>query len=144
MNEQNRIAALARIPLFHNMNARQLTNLARLATVREFPTGAAVVNQGENGVGLFIIIAGRAEAVLHKQDGAQVVVNTFCPNDFFGELALLDEGQRTASVIATEPLQCLALVRWDFLSLLKNDAEMATNVLAKLAMRFRLMLESTQ
>jgi CRP-like cAMP-binding protein len=75
-------------------------------------------------------------------DGEKVVVNTFGPGDFFGELALLDYGPRTASVIATEPTTCLLLTRWDFLAVLRDDAETAIGVLQAVARRFRGMLDA--
>jgi len=69
------------------------------------------------------------------------VVNTFGPTDFFGELALLDDGLRTASVVATEATQCLVLTRWDFLGVLKQDVDMAIVILEELAKRFRVALD---
>ena len=64
--------------------------------------------------------------------------------DFFGELALLDDGLRTASVVATEQTQCLALTRWDFITALREDAEMAVLILQELAKRFRRALDSLE
>ena len=61
--------------------------------------------------------------------------------NIFGELALLDDGLRTASVIATEATQCLVLARWDFLAILREDAEMAVIILEELARRFRRALD---
>ena len=66
------------------------------------------------------------------------------PTDFFGELALLDDGLRTASVLAAEPTQCLALTRWDFLAALREDAEMSVIILQELAKRFRRALDSLE
>ena len=70
-------------------------------------------------------------------DGEEVVVDTFGPTDFFGELAMLHEGPRTASVVATEETECLALSRWEFLAKLRTDPEMAIALLAELAERFQ-------
>ena len=69
------------------------------------------------------------------------MVNTFGPIDFFGELALLDDGLRTASVVATEVTQCLALTRWDFRAVLKEDVDMAITILEEMAQRFRMALD---
>jgi CRP/FNR family transcriptional regulator len=63
------------------------------------------------------------------------------PTDFFGELTLLDDGLRTASVIATDETECLILTRWNFLAVLKEDADMAVVILEELAKRFRLALD---
>ena len=99
------------------------------------------MTQGKGGEGFFIIVSGKAEAIRQRADGNKVVVNSFGPTDFFGEMALLDEGLRTASVVATEAVQCLALTRWDFRGVLKEDLDMAIVILEELAKRFRAALD---
>jgi CRP-like cAMP-binding protein len=136
------IEILNQVPMFRNLDQRQIKFLARQFVEREYAADAAIITQGEIGIGFYILIAGHAEAIRALPDGARVVVNTFDPGDFFGELALLDEGIRTASVIATEPTQCLLLTRWDFLAVLKDDAETTIGVLQAVAKRFRGMLDA--
>ncbi len=133
---------LQKVPLFQSLNQRQLGLIARRVVEREFRPGEAIVKQDTGGEGFFIIVAGRAQAVRTRADGTQTVVNEFVPTDFFGELALLDDGLRTASVIAVEPTRCLVLTRWDFLAALREDQDMAIVVLQELARRFRRLLES--
>ncbi|MCS7060558.1 MAG: cyclic nucleotide-binding domain-containing protein [Anaerolineae bacterium] len=142
LNTQDTARFLERVPLFQTLGRRQLELLAKRAVERDFPAGAIIVTQGRGGEGLFIVIQGKAEAVRERQDGERVTVNQFGPTDFFGELALLDDGPRTASVIAVEPTRCLVLSRWDFLAEVRQDAEMAVLVLQELAKRFRLALEA--
>lgn len=132
---------LSRVPLFAGLNDRQLEHIARRLVEREYPAGQAIVTQGAGGEGFFIVVSGRAQAIRERADGAKIIVNTFGPADFFGELALLDDGPRTASVVTTEPTRCLALTRWDFLAALREDPEMAITVLQELAQRFRRALE---
>ncbi len=135
------IASLAGVPLFRGLKQRQLERLVQRFVSREYAPGEAVVTQGTGGEGIFIIVSGQTEAVREQLDGSKVVLNTFGPTDFFGELALLDDGLRTASVTATAATQCLVLTRWDFLAALKDDAEMGITVLQELAKRFRRALE---
>jgi CRP-like cAMP-binding protein len=132
---------LTRVPLFHGLNRRQLQKLAKRFVPREYKAGQVIVTQGKGGEGMFIIVAGRAEAIRERVDGTKVVVNTFGPTDFFGELALLDEGARTASVVATEDTECLALTRWDFVGAMKEDADMSIIIAQELARRFRIALD---
>lgn len=101
-----------------------------------------MVKQGEGGVGIFVIVSGHAEAIRHLPDGGEISVNTFGPHDFFGELALLSEGTRTASVYAREASESLVLPRWDFISLMKADADMAVSIAQELAKRFRRTLDA--
>ena len=138
------VVNLQKVPLFQNLNNRQLERLAKRFIERSFPAGQEIVTQGQGGIGFFIITAGKAEAIRTRSDGERVVVNTFGPTDFFGELALLDEGLRTATVVATEDTTCLILTRWDFQMELKQDAEMGLVILQELAKRFRVALDALQ
>lgn len=142
MNEKEIITTLQKVPIFNDLTQRQLQSVAKLAYEREYKAGDTIVKQGEQGVGLFLVVAGKAEAVRERADGSKAVVNTFETGDFFGELALLDDGARTASVITCEDTQCLGLPRWDFQTLLKTDAEMSLSILLEVARRFRVMLDS--
>lgn len=141
-NDKDTIRFMERVPLFQNLNHRQIEILAKRMVDREFPAGATIVTQGQGGEGLFIVAVGKAEAIRERRDGARVTVNTFGPTDFFGELALLDDGPRTASVVTVEPTRCLVLNRWDFLAEVRRDTEMAILILQELAKRFRLALEA--
>jgi CRP-like cAMP-binding protein len=136
------VGFLERVPLFTGLKPRQLEALATRFVERDYAPGTAIVTQGQGGEGFFVIVSGRAEAVRERADGEKIVVNTFGPTDFFGEMALLDDGLRTASVCATEATQCLVLARWDFLAVMREDAEMAVTVLVELARRFRRALDS--
>ena len=133
---------LRKAPLFDGLKQHHLELLAKRCVEREYLAGQAIVTQGLGGEGFFVIVSGKAEAIRQRADGAKLVVNTFGPTDFFGELALLDDGLRTATVVTTEPTKCLVLTRWDFLGTLREDAEMAVQVLQELAKRFRVALDS--
>ena len=138
------VGFLQNVPLFHGLNNRHLELLAKRMVDRQYAAGQPIVTQGHGGEGFFVIVSGKAEAFRERTDGEKVEVNSFGPTDFFGELALLDDGLRTASVVATEPTQCLALTRWDFLTTLRDDAEMSVIILQELAKRFRRALDSLE
>jgi CRP-like cAMP-binding protein len=128
---------LAQVPLFHTLDNRQLKQLANRFVPRTYPSQTAIVTQGKGGAGMFTLVSGRAEAVLEMADGTRSVVNEFGPTDFFGEVTMLDDGPRTASVVTTEETKCLVLSRADFITLMENDAEMATKIAVELAHRLR-------
>lgn len=134
---------LSKVPLFSSLKDRQLHRLADRMVERTYNAGDVIVRQGQGGEGFFVVVSGKAEAMRERQDGEKIVVNNFGPTDFFGELALLDEeGVRTATITAVEPTACLVLTRWDFLAVLRADAEMTVEILQELARRFRLALNS--
>jgi CRP/FNR family transcriptional regulator len=143
INLKDTVGFLQRVPLFQGLKPHQKEVLAKRFVERDYKKGDEIVTQGKGGEGFFIIVEGHADAFRSRNDGTQVQVNSFGPTDYFGELALLDEeGLRTASVIATEPTKCLALIRWEFLGLLKEDNDMAVCILVEIARRFRLVLDT--
>ncbi len=140
-NSDQRKSFLSQVPLFQGLKDRQLQRLGDRMVERNYAAGDLIVKQGQGGEGFYIVTSGKAEANRERSDGEKVVVNTFGPTNFFGELALLDEdGIRTASIRATEPTTCLVLTRWDFLATLRQDADMAVEILQEMAKRFRIAL----
>ena len=141
-NVKEIVAFLQKVPMFQNLKTRQLENLAKRMVERHYKKEATIVTQGQGGEGFFLVITGKAQAVRRRADGENVVVNTFGSGDFFGELALLDDGPRTATIQALEETTCIVLVRWDFLAVLSEDADMAVISLQEMAHRFRTALDS--
>ncbi len=128
---------LVKVPLFSGLTDRQLKRLANRFVNREYNAGDYIITQGKGGAGMFTIISGEAEAIIQSIDGQKTVVNTFVPTDFFGEIALLDSGPRTASVVAKKDTECLILSREDFIATMKNDADMGVVIAEELARRLR-------
>ena len=89
---------LASLPLFASLNRQQLADLARLIDVEEVSAGRAIVREGVAGYAFYFLIDGAAE-VCH----GDTVVRTLGPRDFFGEVAMMENTRRTASVVAVEP-----------------------------------------
>ena len=139
--QRDRVRFLTKVPLFENLKEKQLRRLAMRFVSRQYEPGQGIVTQGKGGAGLFILVSGAAEAIRVRSDGSKAVVNTFGPTDFFGELALLDDQPRTASVVTTEETECLVLSQWEFLGALREDPEMSIEVLQELAWRFRQALD---
>ena len=141
-NSEQTIEFLTRVPLFDGLKKRQLGKLANRFVSRRYEAGEAIVTQGRGGEGMFILVSGSAEAIRERSDGTKAVVNTFGATDFFGELALLDDGMRTATIMTTDATDCLVLARWDFLAVMKGDAEMGVVISQELAKRFRRALDT--
>ena len=135
------VSFLARVSMFQGLKEGQLKRLARRLVRRQYEAGSDIVTQGKGGAGLFIIVSGGADAIRVRADGTKTTVNTFGPTDFFGELALLDDEPRTASVVTTEETECLVLSQWEFFGALREDAEMGIVIMQELARRFRRALQ---
>lgn len=136
------VGFIHRVPLFQGLNTKQMGYLAKRFVERKYAAGDAITTQGKGGEGFFVIVSGKTEVIRERADGTKMVVNNFAAKDFFGEIALLDDDVRTASVIATEPTECLVLTRWDFLSTVREDADMAVLIMQELAKRLRRVLDT--
>ena len=132
---------LTSVPMFKTLNDRQLRHLARRFIERKYDKNDLIVTQGHVGVGLFVIMSGSAEVVKENADGTKTVVATFGPRDFFGELSLIDEAPRIASVVATSATDCLVLSRLDVLAVLEEDVEIPIVIMRELVSRLRKTLE---
>jgi CRP-like cAMP-binding protein len=128
---------LTSVPLFRALKDKQLRQIAARVRERPYKKDDVIVEQGKMGVGLFIVETGEVQVVRTRPDGTSFIVDTLGPTQFFGELSLLDEEPRSASVIATQETVCLALTQLDFIDTLHEDAEMAVVMLKELASRFR-------
>ncbi|NVJ21421.1 MULTISPECIES: cyclic nucleotide-binding domain-containing protein [Myxococcus] len=99
------------VPLFSRLSREDFVALVGVLEVRAFFPGQAVVEEGAAGASMFALVEGRAEVVRALEDGERGVVGSVVPGDFFGELALVSEGPRLASVVATERAVLLELTR---------------------------------
>ena len=119
---------LRQVPLFSGLSQRQLKQLARGFKEREFQPGTSMVRQGEmSGVGFFVITGGEASVSV---DGMEVA--KLGPGDHFGELALISEQVRSATVTAEGPLQCLVMAFWDFRRFAKENPDVTWKLLQHL------------
>ncbi len=140
-NQDEIMKFLYRVPLFQSLSKRQIEQLAKRVLERDYQAGAVIVTQGKGGEGFFIVYSGKVDVVRERADGTKSVVNQLSEGDFFGEMALLDDGPRTATCVATEMTKCYVLPRWDFLAVMKDDADMAVTILEVMARRFRAALD---
>ena len=125
---------LASVPLFAKLPKKTIERLDRIAVEREFPAGTEMVKEGEAGVGFFLIVDGVAE-VRHAQSTSPV--RTLIARDFFGDMSLLDGHPRSATVAAIAPTRCLVMTRWDFLAEVRQNPEVAIELLETLSLRVR-------
>jgi len=119
---------LKKVPLFSGLSQRQLKKLGRGFKERQFKAGTSVVRQGQmSGVGFFVITEGEAYVSV---DGSEVA--RLGPGDHFGELALISERVRSATVTAAGPLNCLVMAFWDFREFAKENPDVTWKLLQHL------------
>jgi CRP-like cAMP-binding protein len=127
---------LKHVPLFEDLDRKSLEAISNAAVEQKYAAGQEIVRQGDTGVGAFIIKSGRAEAV-QDRGGHQHKLTDMKIGDVFGEMALIDEFPRTATVRATEPTVCLGIQRWHFRGLLESHPQIALALLPVLTRRIR-------
>lgn len=116
---------LQAVPLFSELNQRQLKRVGRDFRDRRFKAGTSIVRQDEmSGVGFFIITEGEASVIVDGREVARLGAG-----EHFGELALISEGLRTATVTARTPLRCLEITFWDFRRIAKDNPDIAWKLL---------------
>jgi CRP-like cAMP-binding protein len=109
------IQIMERMPVFAALKASDRRNLANVGVERSYPTGAELVREGqEPGIGVYIILNGRVRVTQRADDGAAQALRELGPEEMFGELALLNEQPRSASVTALEPTIALVIPLFDF------------------------------
>jgi Pyruvate phosphate dikinase, AMP/ATP-binding domain/Cyclic nucleotide-binding domain len=120
------------IPLFAGLTEEQVVDVARLFKERHFKAGDVVIREGSGGAAFFLINSGEAVVSIRGADCAQLG-----PGDAFGELAMIDEGTRSATVTASTALVCWGLTYWDFRPLVESNGAIGWNLLQTLAKRIR-------
>ena len=129
---QPSIETIARVPLFAGLETRDLERIADSFKERKYPAGAAIASEGQGGAGFFIISDGTAKVTVQGEERA-----TLGPGDYFGEIALIDEGARTATVTADTNMTTYAMTFWEFRPIVETDSRIAWKLVQALARKLR-------
>lgn len=130
--------ALGQVTLFSRLSERQRARLARFATTRDYKRGATIVRQGDTSMSLYVILSGSVRVDRESEGGGGAVqVERLGPGGAFGEMGLLDDQPRAATVVAEEPTTCALLAKWDFQNELREDPAIALALLPVLTGRIR-------
>jgi CRP-like cAMP-binding protein len=126
------VELLQRVPLFAGLDQKELERLSGSFKERTFPAGESVATEGEGGAGFFVIESGEGVVRVHGEERGRLG-----PGDYFGDIALIDQGDRTASIDAVSDLKTYGLTFWDFRPLVESDARIAWPLLQVMAKRLR-------
>jgi CRP-like cAMP-binding protein len=130
VSQANRVAFLQRIPFFDGVSKRHLRHIAKLTGVKQFEPGQDLFTEGQPSDLAYVVVAGTAVV---RRNGRKI--NDVAPGDFVGELGLLLDRPRTASVISTAPMQCLTLDRKGLKSAVVEFPELGWRLLTTVADR---------
>ena len=124
------------MPLFADLSKREVQQIARLFKERRFSEGETVVKEGSGGAAFFVIESGEAAVFIGGKERT-----TLKPGDYFGEIALIDEGTRMATITASSELVCYGLTYWDFRPLVEENGVIGWKLLQRMATLLRVTRE---
>ena len=137
-------ALLAGVPFFSGLAEDDLEQIAEHATPESFRRGALIISDGDPADALYVVINGRVKVFLGSDDGKEVVLTILGPGESFGEIALLDEEPRSASVAAMEKTTVLVIRRDRFLELLRENSDLSWAMIRSLSHLVRRLTGSVQ
>jgi CRP/FNR family transcriptional regulator len=126
------IELLEQVPLFQGLEHDHLQMVARSFKDRTFPAGSTVTTEGQGGVGFFVIEDGTATVSVGGEERRKLG-----SGDYFGEMALIDDSPRSATIVADTDLRCWGLTSWEFRPLVESNASIAWSMLQTMAKRLR-------
>jgi CRP/FNR family transcriptional regulator, cyclic AMP receptor protein len=123
---------LKKVPLFAGLEQRDLDRIGGSFKERNYSAGDTIAAEGQGGAGFFVIGDGTAKVTIRGEDRG-----TLGPGDYFGEIALIDEGARTATVTAETDMRTYAMTFWEFRPIVETDSRVAWQLVQALARKLR-------
>lgn len=124
---------LSKIPVFEKLEVRELRHVAAIVHRRQYTAGEYVFYQGDPGLGMYVVEKGKVGVIVSGQDGSSKEVTELDNGDFFGEIALLDESPRSASVVVKEDSQLIGFFRPDLFEIIEKTPQTGLKIVMKLA-----------
>ena len=119
---------IQRVPLFSDLGRKEVEQVASSMKERKFEQGETLTVEGRGGVGFFVIEEGEARVSVHDQERGKLG-----PGDYFGEIALISEASRTATITAETPVKAWGMTMWDFRPLVESNAQLSWKMLQSMA-----------
>ena len=126
------VETLKKVPLFSGLDGRELQEIASMLRERRYNAGDKLTEEGHGGAGFFIVEQGEADV-----DVGGEARGSIGPGDYFGEIALLNESPRTATLTARTDMLCYGLTPWDFRPLVESNSSIAWKLLTAMAEKLR-------
>ncbi len=128
---------LRNVPLLSVLSEQELATLARVVSRKSYSRGNLILGAGDPTDSLYILISGRIKVFMSDLDGKEVILAILGPNEFVGEMGLIDNSPRSANVVALEPCEIVCISKADFKRCLADNFEMAMTVMRGLVKRLR-------
>jgi len=135
---------LANIPLFSGLNKQELEQVSQHAITRTYPKNTVIINDGDPAESLYVIIKGKVKIFLNDETGKEVIINCQGAGEYFGELALIDKAQRSASVMTMETSTFSVISKHSFHELLAKSPSIALSLIRDLTQRVRVLTDNVK
>ncbi len=135
---------LAHVPLFSGLSGAEIQLVLNHSTKKTAAKNTIIISEGDQSASLYVIIVGKVKVFLQDGDGKEVVLNYQGPGEYFGELALLDNAPRSASVMAVQKSTFLVVSKQEFKQMLSSHPDVAFALIKGLVVRLRLLTENVK
>ncbi len=132
------------IPLFENLSKSERDSFAGRFKLRQHPKNSIIINEGDDTGSFYIILKGRVKVYLTDDSGKEVILNILGEGDFLGEVALLDEEPRSASVVTLEDSRFAVLNRQSFIECINENPQLSLKIMQGLTQRLRALSENVR
>ena len=135
---------LHRVNLFSELAPGDTEVLTRHGNVRTYPANAILINEGDQSDSLYVLLEGRVKVYASDADGREVILNILEPGEYFGELSLVDDAPRSASVMSMGPVRLMMITKSEFKQCLAENPEIAFNLIRALTKEIRALTDSVK
>lgn len=132
------IAVLQSLPIFASMPLVRMEALGRLASLKQVPRGGVVMREGEHTSAIYFILNGTLKVIVSDADGREVILTILGRGEMFGEMGVIDDSPRSATVVATQPCDLVVVSKADFQHVLSENFDISLNIMRGLTKRLRL------
>jgi CRP/FNR family cyclic AMP-dependent transcriptional regulator len=133
---------LENIPLFSGLQDAALAEIEQHGSIKSYPANAVIINQDDQTCSLYVILSGSVKVYISGEDGREALLNHQGAGDYFGDLALIDQQPRVASVMTTEPSRFMVISREAFMACLSRNPEIAINLIKPMTLRMRMLAKN--
>lgn len=136
--------SLSRLGIFSNLEPQQLEVLKQYSAIRAYPKNTVLIHEGDEASSLYAIESGKVDVYLNNEDGREIIINELSAGDTFGELGLIDDAPRSASIRTTKASKMIVIQKRGFNEVLTSHPELGLHILKYLTKRVRAQLFHTK
>lgn len=138
------VSVLSHVEIFAGLSAEELDALTESSVSRQYPKNTVIINEGDNADSLYVIESGRVKVYCSDKNGKEFIMNTLDAGDYFGELALLDDDRRSASVRTMDKCSFRIIYKEDFARVMEQHPNIAKTLIRNLTRRVRTLTDKVK